>query len=256
MALSSMTGFARADGVCGTYVWGWELKSVNGKGLDIRMRVPAGWDAVEAAVRARTKPLSRGTVYANLSVRREGVAPTVKVNEPVLAAVLATVRDVGARVEAQPPTIDGILGIRGVMDVVEQQEGEEEHAVAETAVIAGFEGALSTLLQMRTHEGAALGHILNARLDEIAGLSARADAAPGRQPEAIKAKLGEQIKALLDTLGAVRCRPAASGGDPDGCEGGRARRAGSARGARCAGTRTHCRRRRHRPAARFPLAGA
>jgi uncharacterized protein (TIGR00255 family) len=199
MALSSMTGFARADGVCGTYVWGWELKSVNGKGLDIRMRVPSGWDAVETAVRARTKPLSRGTVYANLSVRREGVAPTVQVNESVLAAVLATVRDVGSRFEAQPPTIDGILGIRGVMDVIEQQEGEEEHATAEAAVIAGFDGALASLLQMREHEGAALGKILNARLDEIAALSARADAAPGRQPEAIKAKLGEQIKTLLDT---------------------------------------------------------
>jgi uncharacterized protein (TIGR00255 family) len=199
MALSSMTGFARTDGVCGTYVWGWELKSVNGKGLDIRMRVPGGWDAVEAAVRARTKPLSRGTVYANLSVRREGVAPTVKVNESVLAAVLATVREVGARAEAQPPTIDGILGIRGVMEVLDQQESDDEHAIAEVAVVEGFDGALATLLQMREHEGAALGKILNARLDEIAALSARADAAPGRQPEAIKAKLGEQIKTLLDT---------------------------------------------------------
>jgi uncharacterized protein (TIGR00255 family) len=199
MALSSMTGFARADGVCGTYAWGWELKSVNGKGLDIRMRVPSGWDAVESAVRGRTKPLSRGTVYANLSVRREGVAPTVKVNEPVLAAVLATVRDVGARVEAQPPTIDGILGIRGVMDVLDQDESEDEHAIAEVAVIDGFDGALATLLQMREHEGAALGQILNARLDEIAVLSARADAAPGRQPDAIKAKLAEQIRMLLDT---------------------------------------------------------
>ncbi len=198
MALSSMTGFARADGVCGTYAWGWELKSVNGKGLDIRMRVPSGWDAVEVAVRARTKPLSRGTVYANLSVRREGVAPLVKVNEPVLAAVLATVRDVGSRLEAQPPTIDGILGIKGVMEVIDQNESDEEHAVTEAAVIAGFDGALAALLAMREHEGAALGEILTTRLDEIAALSARADAAPGRQPEAIKAKLGEQIRTLVD----------------------------------------------------------
>src|ERR1041384_4489328 len=98
MSLSSMTGFARKDGVTGAYVWGWELKSVNGKGLELRLRVPPGWDAVEVGVRGRAKARARGTVYANLSVRREGAAPTVRVNEPVLEAVLATMRDVSARI--------------------------------------------------------------------------------------------------------------------------------------------------------------
>ncbi len=110
MALSSMTGFARGQGVTGSYAWSWELKSVNAKGLDLRLRLPPGWDAVEMPVRARaSEKLSRGTVYANLTVERKGVAPAVKVNEPVLNAVLATLKSLGGKVDAAKPTLDGIL---------------------------------------------------------------------------------------------------------------------------------------------------
>jgi uncharacterized protein (TIGR00255 family) len=199
MALSSMTGFARADGVSGSYVWGWELKSVNGKGLDVRLRIPPSWDPVEVAARARTKALARGTVYANLSVRREGLAPVVRVNESVLSAVLATMRDLAGRIDAQPATIDGILNVKGVIEVLDQTESEDEHRAAETAVIEGFDLALATLLTMRRHEGAVLEPVLAARLDAIAALAARAEAAPGRRPEAIKARLADQVAALLET---------------------------------------------------------
>ena len=93
MALSSMTGFARSHGVSGTYAWSWELKSVNAKGLELRLRIPPGWDAIEVPVRAKAaETLSRGNVYANLTVNREGAAPVVRINEPVLAAVLAAIR--------------------------------------------------------------------------------------------------------------------------------------------------------------------
>ena len=199
MALSSMTGFARADGVSGSYVWGWELKSVNGKGLDVRLRIPPSWDPVEAAVRARTKALARGTFYANLSIRREGLAPVVRVNESVLSAVLATMRDLAGRIDAQPATVDGILNIKGVIEVLDQTESEDEHRAAETAVIDGFDLALVTLLEMRRHEGAVLEAVLAARLDGIATLAARAEAAPGRRPEAIRARLADQVAALLET---------------------------------------------------------
>jgi uncharacterized protein (TIGR00255 family) len=199
MALSSMTGFARADGVSGSYVWGWELKSVNGKGLDVRLRIPPSWDPVEVAVRARTKALARGTVYANLSVRREGLAPVVRVNESVLAAVLATMRDLAGRIDARPATIDGILNVKGVIEVFDQTESEDEHRAAETAVIEGFDLALATLLEMRRHEGAVLEAVLTARLDAIAALAARAEAAPGRRPEAIRTRLADQVAALLET---------------------------------------------------------
>lgn len=205
MTLSSMTGFARKDGVNGAYVWGWELKSVNGKGLELRLRVPPGWDAVEVAVRGRAKALARGTVYANLSVRREGAAPTVRVNEPVLEAVLATMRDISGRIAAQPPSIDGILNIRGVIEVSEAVESENEHRAAEQAVLAGFDAALEALTVMRRDEGVALGRILRARLDEMAALAARAETTPGRQPEAVRARLAEQIAALAES--AIRFDP-------------------------------------------------
>ena len=198
MALSSMTGFARGHGVAGSYAWSWEIKSVNAKGLDLRLRLPPGWDAVEVPARKNaTEKLSRGTVYGNLTVERKGVAPTVKVNEPVLAAVLATLKALSGKVEASPPTLDGILSLKGVIEVTEEDEREEDRRAAETAIIAGFDRLLADLVAMRREEGATLGRLLSARLTEIAALAARAEAAPGRKPEAIKARLAEQVATLL-----------------------------------------------------------
>ena len=198
MALSSMTGFARGHGVAGSYAWSWEIKSVNAKGLDIRLRLPPGWDAVEIPARARANDkLSRGTVYANLTVERKGVAPTVKVNEAVLNAVLATLKALGSKVDAQKPTLDGILALKGVIEITEEDEREEDRAAAEAAIIAGFDKLLIDLVTMRREEGATLGRLLSARLDEIAALAARAEAAPGRKAEAIKAQLAEQVATLL-----------------------------------------------------------
>jgi uncharacterized protein (TIGR00255 family) len=199
MALSSMTGFARGHGVAGTYAWSWELKSVNSKGLDLKLRLPPGWDAIEATVRARaSEVLSRGSVFANLTVSREGVAPVARINEPVLAAVLATLKELSGKVDAAPPTLDGILSLKGVIDVSEAEESETERAAAEGAVVAGFAQTLKGLAEMRRNEGDALGKILTGRLSEIGELAARAEAAPGRKPEAIKARLAEKIAELLE----------------------------------------------------------
>ena len=198
MALSSMTGFARGHGVTGAYAWSWEIKSVNAKGLDVRLRLPPGWDVVEVPVRKRaTEELSRGTVYANLTVERKGVAPTVKVNEQVLAAVLATLKGLSGKIEAAPATLDGILSLKGVIEVSDEDEREDERRAAETAIVKGFEQALSDLTAMRREEGTTLGKVLSARLAEIAALAARADKAPGRKPDAIKARLAEQVATLL-----------------------------------------------------------
>ena len=199
MALSSMTGFARAHGVSGAYAWSWELKSVNAKGLDVRFRLPPGWDAVEVAARQRVaEKLSRGTVYCNLTAERKGVAPTVKINEPVLTAVIASLQQLTGKIDAGAPTLDGILSLKGVMEVSEENEHEDERQAAEAAIVAGFDAALEDFVAMRRHEGDALGTILNARLSEISTLAARAEAAPGRKPEAIKARLAEQVATLLE----------------------------------------------------------
>jgi uncharacterized protein (TIGR00255 family) len=198
MALSSMTGFARGHGVVATYGWAWELKSVNAKGLDLRLRLPPGWDAIELPARSRAaETLSRGTVYANLTVERQGVAPSVQVNEQVLEAVLTTIKRLSGRLDAAPPSIEGILALKGVIEVSENDEREEDRRAAEAAIAAGFATVLTGLASARREEGVALGRVLNKRLDEIAALSARADATPGRQPEAVKARLTEQIATLL-----------------------------------------------------------
>ncbi|HYC16880.1 MAG TPA: YicC/YloC family endoribonuclease [Pseudolabrys sp.] len=198
MALSSMTGFARGHGVTGSYAWSWEIKSVNAKGLDVRFRLPMGWDAVEVPARARAaEKLSRGTVYANLVVERKGVQPTVKVNEPVLASVISTLKGLSGKVDAAPASLDGILSLKGVIEVTEEDEREEDHRAAEATIVAAFEHALGALVAMRNGEGATLGRLLAARLDEIAALAVRAEKAPGRKPEAIKARLAEQVATLL-----------------------------------------------------------
>lgn len=198
MALSSMTGFARSHGISGSYDWSWEIKSVNAKGLDLRLRLPQGWDAVEPPVRSRAaEVLSRGNVYATLTIERQGIAPVVRVNEPVLAAVLATMRGLAARLEAAPPRLDGILALKGVIEITDEVEREEDRIAAEQAVIAGFHQTVLALAGMRHREGEALAQVLNQRLQEIEALVQRAEAAPGRRPDAIRTRIAEQVAVLL-----------------------------------------------------------
>jgi uncharacterized protein (TIGR00255 family) len=200
MSLASMTGFARAHGAVGNHAWAWELKSVNSKGLDLRLRLPPGWDAIEAAIRASAaRALARGAVSAALELKREGAAPVVRVNEQVLSAVLDTMRTIAKRADAQPPTVDGILGLKGVIEVVEAEESEEERAAVEAAVVSGFDTALKDLVAARRREGEALVRILSDRVSEIEKLTNAAERSPARTQEAIRARLTEQVKLLLDT---------------------------------------------------------
>ena len=198
MALSSMTGFARSHGVSGAYNWAWELKSVNAKGLDLRLRLPPGWDVVEGPARhSAAEVLARGTMHGTLTVERLGVTPVVRVNEPVLAAVLATIKSLAGRVDAAAPRLDGILALKGVIEVVDEDEREEDRRAAEAAVIAGFRATIAELAAMRRHEGEALRQVLTQRVREIAALAAQAEAAPGRRPEAVKARIAEQVATLI-----------------------------------------------------------
>lgn len=199
MALSSMTGFARSHGTSGPYAFEWELKSVNAKGFDLRMRLPPGWDEIETIARKRaTELLSRGTVYANLTVKRGNALSTVRVNEDVLNSILRIAADLAGKIDAVAPSVDGLMAIKGVIEVVEPEADEQEDKAAKIAVAASFEEALAALVAMRQREGATLGEILTQRLDEIETLANKAEAAPGRKPEAIRARLAEQVAALLE----------------------------------------------------------
>ena len=200
MPLASMTGFARSQGSAGSYHWAWELKSVNGKGLDLRLRLPQGWDAIEVPARtSAARQLARGNVSATLNVERNGALPAVRVNEEVLAALLETIRRIAKRVDASPPSLDGILGLKGVMEITETEENAGDRRAAEGAVTKGFEAALSDLVNARRNEGAALARVLETRLAEIARLTAAAEASPARAPEAIRARLAEQVKSIIGT---------------------------------------------------------
>ncbi|WP_439575350.1 YicC/YloC family endoribonuclease [Phreatobacter sp.] len=199
MALSSMTGFARTDGATGPVSWAWEVKSVNSKGLDLKLRLPPGLDGVEAAARTlASSRLSRGSVFANLTVKREAATSRVRVNEEVLAQVLEAVQIISARIDARAPSIDGLLGVRGLVEMEEHEDTPEERAVLEAAILAGLERALDGLLVMRRQEGAALAAVLGQRLDEIAALTRQAEDNPSRKPEAIRARLAESLAALLE----------------------------------------------------------
>jgi uncharacterized protein (TIGR00255 family) len=200
MALSSMTGFARSHGASGPYSFEWELKSVNAKGIDLRLRLPPGWDELEAHAKKRaSEVLSRGTVYATLNVKRANAQSTVKINEDVLASVVQVASQLAGRIDAVAPSIDGLLAIKGVIEVVEPESDEEEDKAARTAATVAFDAALADLVAMRRREGATLGQILSQRMDEIAVLAKKVEAAPGRKPEAIRARLTEQVATLLET---------------------------------------------------------
>jgi uncharacterized protein (TIGR00255 family) len=199
MALSSMTGFARSHGASGPYAFEWELKSVNAKGFDLRLRLPPGWDDLEAPARKRAgELLARGTVYANLNVKRANAGSVVRINEDVLGSIVRVAGELAGRIDAVAPSIDGLLGIKGVIEVVEPESNEEEDKVAKAAAAIAFEQALTELVSMRQREGETLGQILIQRMDEIERLAKKAEAAPGRKPEAIRARLAEQIAALLE----------------------------------------------------------
>ncbi|WP_395698231.1 YicC/YloC family endoribonuclease [Methylocella sp.] len=200
MAIASMTGFARAAGAAGPYAWAWEIKSVNARGLDLRLRLPPGFDALEPEARRRAGArLARGTVYATLAMRREAAAPDVRVNMELLSRLLGALNGVERPQGVAPASLDGLLALRGVVETAEAPELESALEEARAAALEGFEAALDALCAMRAGEGAAIGAALAQRLARVGDLTARADASPGRQPAAVMARLGQSVAALGGT---------------------------------------------------------
>jgi uncharacterized protein (TIGR00255 family) len=200
MTLSSMTGFARASGASEPWRWVVELKSVNAKGLDLRLRLPPAFERIESEARARLgRALSRGTCFVGVNAQREGFSGEAQVNRPALAAILAAVAEAAAGTGLAPPTLDGILSIRGVVEIVEAGDDETALAAACAGVLASLDEALAALVAARRAEGAALAAILGERLDAIGALTRSADECPARRPEAIRARLGLAVAALLET---------------------------------------------------------
>ena len=199
MALSSMTGFARGQGLAGAYAWSWEIKSVNAKGLDLRFRLPGGWDAVEVPARARaTEKLSRGTVYANLAVERKGVQPTVKVNEPVLGAVLSTLKSFVGKggCGAAEPRRNSVAEGRDRGDRGRRARGGPSRRRGGNHCRLRAGGGFTCRHAAGGGRNARPPAVGKARRDRCARCS-EPRSAPGRKPEAIKARLAEQVATLL-----------------------------------------------------------
>ncbi len=199
MTLQSMTGFARSDGFHGRYRWAWELRSVNGKGLDLRLRLPAGMEAIEPELRdIASKSLSRGNIQAGLSLSTSETKLEAVVNREALDAVLALKRDLAGAVSEAPLNFDSLLSVRGLVEFREPEESPDVQEARNRSIVEGFGVAISALKAMRQREGASLFEILSGQIDRIESLTSLIEADPSRQPEQIRARLAAQIALIAD----------------------------------------------------------
>jgi len=200
MAIQSMTGFARHEGEVDGFRFVWELRSVNGKNLDVRLRLPQGFEALEQPVRkAVAAALTRGNLQVSLSVSAASTSVEAVVNEAALDAVIELVNRLDDRIDARKPALDGILNIKGVLEFRDPELSEEAREERNQAVLAGFKTALGDLTAMRLSEGSALARVLGDQVDRIGELTLAVEADPSRSPEAIRARLSEQVASLMDT---------------------------------------------------------
>ncbi|MBE7244392.1 MAG: YicC family protein [Actinomycetospora chiangmaiensis] len=200
--ITSMTGFARTAGTTGPVHWAWEIRSVNGRGLDVRIRVPAGYDGVgEAARTALQKALTRGQCQLTLTLTKPEAATRVRINEGLLASLAQAVARVPVPEGVAPATLDALLGVRGVVEV---EDDSAETASIASDLAAGIDRLVADLVAARRAEGRQLEQVVTGQVDRIAALTEAAEANPARQPEAVQARL----KAAVEALGG-------SGLDPD-----------------------------------------
>jgi uncharacterized protein (TIGR00255 family) len=201
MTLQSMTGFARNEGSCGRYRWAWELRSVNGKGLDIRLRLPQGLEGLESEIKSVIgQRLSRGNLQVALSLSTSDNRMDAVVNEEALSAVLALRTRLGPGVIADGPlSLDALLSIRGL---VEFREGEDDADMLEArhaAIMTGLEAAAGALADMREREGEALKSVLLAQVQKIEQLTLAVEQDPSRGTDEILRKLESQIATLMSS---------------------------------------------------------
>ena len=193
-----MTGFARAEGEADGVSWVWEVKSVNARALDLRLRLPPGFEALEAPLRAAlTGRVRRGNVSGTLSVSRLA-PPAVRINREMLAQIVALLGELAGTIEAAPPRLDGLIGLRGVIETAEDEPDsivEARHA----AVLGGWALALDRLVAARGEEGARLFAMLSAQCGELAALVDAAAGCAAAQPAALRARL-ETLLAELSSL--------------------------------------------------------
>jgi uncharacterized protein (TIGR00255 family) len=193
-----MTGFARAQGAEGGYSWTWEIKSVNARGLDVRFRLPTGFDHLEVEARGRiAEKLRRGSLNVGLALVRPPRLPAIEVNREALDRLVARSVEVGQSYDSPTPRIELFLQVPGVLVSATTEESEEERARLEARLLAGFDQALARLADMRAGEGGRLAVVVHGHLDRIEALRRAAADAVGDVPALMAKRLREQIDALL-----------------------------------------------------------
>lgn len=199
MALQSMTGFARSEGTVGRYRWAWELRSVNGKGLDIRIRLPQGMESFEADIRRLIGQfMTRGNVQVGLTVQVAENRVDAVLNRDALDAVLRLRDELGSDlVDPAPLKLDALLSIRGLVEFKEAADDAEVVAERDADILKGLEQAVHALCDMRRIEGEALFALLSDQVTRIEELAGIVEADPSRHPDEIARRLESQVAALL-----------------------------------------------------------
>ncbi len=199
MPVHSMTGFSRTEGGTETVSWFWELRSVNGKGFDLRLRLPPGLDTLEAKLRGLAgKRVSRGTIHASLTISREQSALEVRLNETVLQQVVEAAKRACEITGGAMPDTAALLGLRGVLEIADSEAQSVLEDGAGEALVGDFERGLAELVDARAGEGKRLEGIVEDQVDEIERLTELVEKSPVRSVDAIRARLGEQVKRLVE----------------------------------------------------------
>jgi uncharacterized protein (TIGR00255 family) len=204
MTIASMTGFAREAGTSGSFQWAWELKTVNGRGLEVRVRTPAGLESIGEEVRGLvTKSLARGQAQLALTVTKAASGTRVRVNQDALRSLVAALGDLKLPASVRPASLDGLLQVKGIIDVEDEASDPGTNQPLIDALRDGAVRLVEALKQSRATEGMALGEVLQRQLKTLEGLIDEAEASPARRPEAIRARLDAQLAELLEGRAAL-----------------------------------------------------
>jgi uncharacterized protein (TIGR00255 family) len=198
--ISSMTGFARTSGECNGVAWIWETRSVNGKGLDVRLRLPLGYDRLEQAAKALvTAAFKRGSIQINLMLTEAAANKSITINEALLEQLAGFAENLRAKLGGPAVDVCQLLNVKGVVEVSEASLEEEQQATLDKQLLGGLETALNDLASARREEGARLALVMSEQLASIESLAESAQANPSRRPEVIAQRLREQLQRILET---------------------------------------------------------
>ena len=204
MPISGMTGFGRAEAALGEWSWAVEARSVNGRNLDVRFRGPPGLETLDRIVReAAQARFQRGQVTVGLQAKRVEKQAAVQVNLDQIERYLAAGEALVAAGRAAPPRLDGLLALRGVIEVADAEADPEAQAQLESAMAASVAEAMDQLKAARAAEGLALREVLAGLAAQIADLAGQAEGLAAEQPVAIKVRFERRLRELTGDLGGL-----------------------------------------------------